>query len=58
MLPAVAYKANPATSLAIKYVHTSTNKIKHPVNVVKVPLTWPSLMTVDTGRQAAPNGFQ
>lgn len=36
MLPASAYGTNPSLSLAIKYVHTSTNKIKHPVNVVKV----------------------
>jgi hypothetical protein len=41
MLPAVAYGNNPSTSLAIKYVHTSTNKIKHPVNVVKVLVILP-----------------
>jgi hypothetical protein len=35
MKPASAYD-NPATSLAIKYVHTSTNKNKFSVNVVKV----------------------
>jgi hypothetical protein len=35
MKPAFAYD-NPATSLAIKYVHTSTNKNKFSVNVVKV----------------------
>ncbi|OLL24659.1 Polyadenylation factor subunit 2 [Neolecta irregularis DAH-3] len=35
LLPPAAYLDNPATSLMTKFVHTSMNKIKHPVNVVK-----------------------
>ncbi|KIJ32414.1 hypothetical protein M422DRAFT_184470, partial [Sphaerobolus stellatus SS14] len=36
LLPPMAYPTNPSTSLCTKFVHTSTNKIRCPVNVV----TW------------------
>ncbi|PPQ66041.1 hypothetical protein CVT26_010797 [Gymnopilus dilepis] len=36
LLPPKAYPENPSTSLCTKFVHTSTNKIRCPVNVV----TW------------------
>lgn len=36
LLPAKAYMNNLSTSIATKFVHTSTNKIKFPVNVVAV----------------------
>ncbi|KAF9521166.1 hypothetical protein BS47DRAFT_1370255 [Hydnum rufescens UP504] len=36
LLPPKAYPNNPTTSLCTKFVHTSTNKIRFPVNVV----TW------------------
>ncbi|THU98579.1 WD40 repeat-like protein [Dendrothele bispora CBS 962.96] len=36
LLPPKAYTDNPSTSLCTKFVHTSTNKIRCPVNVV----TW------------------
>ncbi|KAK7434047.1 pre-mRNA cleavage and polyadenylation factor (CPF) complex subunit [Stygiomarasmius scandens] len=36
LLPPKAYPDNPSTSLCTKFVHTSTNKIRCPVNVV----TW------------------
>ncbi|KAF8894801.1 WD40-repeat-containing domain protein [Infundibulicybe gibba] len=36
LLPPKAYPANASTSLCTKFVHTSTNKIRCPVNVV----TW------------------
>ncbi|TFK96587.1 hypothetical protein BDV98DRAFT_659108 [Pterulicium gracile] len=35
LLPPKAYPENPSTSLCTKFVHTSTNKIRCPVNVVK-----------------------
>ncbi|KAF8898228.1 WD40-repeat-containing domain protein [Gymnopilus junonius] len=34
LLPPKAYPENPSTSLCTKFVHTSTNKIRCPVNVV------------------------
>ncbi|KZT36210.1 WD40 repeat-like protein [Sistotremastrum suecicum HHB10207 ss-3] len=34
LLPPKAYPSNPSTSLCTKFVHTSTNKIRCPVNVV------------------------
>src|SRR2546423_347327 len=52
MLPAKAYH-NPSTSVTIKYVHTSTNKIKHPVNVVKVPS---KISHKETNLQWTPDG--
>ncbi|CAK5281009.1 unnamed protein product [Mycena citricolor] len=36
LLPPKAYPDNPSTSLCTKFVHTSTNKVRCPVNVV----TW------------------
>ncbi|KAI6106491.1 hypothetical protein EV401DRAFT_2008551, partial [Pisolithus croceorrhizus] len=36
LLPPVAYPSNSSTSLCTKFIHTSTNKIRCPVNVV----TW------------------
>ncbi|KAF8431845.1 WD40-repeat-containing domain protein [Boletus edulis BED1] len=36
LLPPVAYPGNASTSLCTKFIHTSTNKIRCPVNVV----TW------------------
>lgn len=36
LLPPAAYSDNPATSLPTKHIHASLNKIKHPINVVKV----------------------
>jgi polyadenylation factor subunit 2 len=35
ILPPEAYRNSPITSLATKFVHTSINKIKHPVLVVQ-----------------------
>ncbi|OJA14529.1 hypothetical protein AZE42_12761 [Rhizopogon vesiculosus] len=34
LLPPIAYPANSSTSLCTKFIHTSTNKIRCPVNVV------------------------
>ncbi|KIY43906.1 WD40 repeat-like protein [Fistulina hepatica ATCC 64428] len=46
LLPPKAYLDNPSTSLCTKYVHTSTNKIRCPVNCV----TWtPEARRVLTG---------
>ncbi|KAK7040788.1 pre-mRNA cleavage and polyadenylation factor (CPF) complex subunit [Paramarasmius palmivorus] len=46
LLPPKAYPDNPSTSLCTKFVHTSTNKIRCPVNVV----TWtPEARRVLTG---------
>lgn len=36
LLPPAAYSDNPAMSLCTKHAHASLNKIKHPINVVKV----------------------
>ncbi|KAN0075521.1 WD40-repeat-containing domain protein [Tylopilus felleus] len=36
LLPPIAYPGNASTSLCTKFIHTSTNKIRCPVNVV----TW------------------
>ncbi|KAF8553755.1 WD40 repeat-like protein [Imleria badia] len=36
LLPPIAYPSNASTSLCTKFIHTSTNKIRCPVNVV----TW------------------
>lgn len=36
LLPPAAYADNPAMSLCTKHAHASLNKIKHPINVVKV----------------------
>jgi hypothetical protein len=36
LLPPIAYPDNSSTSLCTKFVHTSTNKIRCPVNVVTV----------------------
>ncbi len=36
LLPPKAYPNNPSTSLCTKFVHTSTNKIRCPVNCVVV----------------------
>lgn len=36
LLPPKAYPDNPSTSLCTKFVHTSTNKIRCPVNCVVV----------------------
>ena len=35
MVPPIARKANAGDTVPAKHLHTSTNKIKHPVNVVK-----------------------
>jgi hypothetical protein len=35
-LPPQAYSTNPSTSIMTKYVHTSTNKIRCPINIVRV----------------------
>ncbi|CAO3664214.1 unnamed protein product [Rhizopus microsporus] len=35
LLPPVAYIDNPMNSVTTKFVHTSTNKVRYPVNVVK-----------------------
>ncbi|KAG4305998.1 hypothetical protein PORY_000908 [Pneumocystis oryctolagi] len=35
LLPPCAYQYNPSINLPTKYIHASSNKIKHPVNVVK-----------------------
>lgn len=59
MLPTKAYLKNPATSVAVKYVHTSTNKIKHPVNVVKVWLLVDAInVIVDTRRTTSFDGVK
>jgi len=34
-LPPQAYSTNPSTSILTKYVHTSTNKIRCPINIVR-----------------------
>ncbi|KAI6123197.1 hypothetical protein EDD16DRAFT_1725335 [Pisolithus croceorrhizus] len=34
LLPPVAYRSNSSTSQCTKFIHTSTNKIRYPVNVV------------------------
>ncbi|PLW08375.1 hypothetical protein PCANC_24172 [Puccinia coronata f. sp. avenae] len=34
-LPPQAYSTNPSTSIMTKYVHTSTNKIRCPINIVR-----------------------
>ncbi|CAH7685674.1 WD40-repeat-containing domain protein [Phakopsora pachyrhizi] len=34
-LPPQAYSLNPSTSILTKYVHTSTNKIRCPINIVR-----------------------
>lgn len=39
LLPPPAYPDNPSTSILSKYVHTSTNKVRCPINVVRVSLT-------------------
>ncbi|KAI6009494.1 WD40-repeat-containing domain protein [Pisolithus orientalis] len=39
LLPPVAYPNNSSTSLCTKFIHTSTNKIRCPVNVVTVRWT-------------------
>jgi len=36
MLPAVGYPDNPSTSFAAKFVHTSLNKNRCPINRVLV----------------------
>lgn len=36
MLPAVGYSGNPSTSFAAKFVHTSLNKNRCPINRVLV----------------------
>jgi hypothetical protein len=36
MLPPVAYLDNPINAVTTKFIHTSTNKIRFPVNVVRV----------------------
>lgn len=36
LLPPAAYPDNPSTSLCTKFVHTSTNKVRGPVNCVTV----------------------
>lgn len=38
MLPPVAYLDNPINAVTTKFIHTSTNKIRFPVNVVRVSL--------------------
>ncbi|CAJ0640839.1 7504_t:CDS:2 [Entrophospora sp. SA101] len=35
LLPPLAYPNNPVNAIATKYVHTSTNKNRYPVNVVR-----------------------
>ena len=64
LLPPKAYTDNPSTSLCTKFVHTSTNKIRCPVNVVTVrnsSLTehrcthWSN--AVDTGRPSRAHGL-
>lgn len=35
MLPPIADIQNPAASLCVKYIHTSSNKNKHPINAVR-----------------------
>lgn len=35
LLPPVVYANNPAAALCVKYVHTSSNKNKHPINALK-----------------------
>ncbi|KAG7093587.1 hypothetical protein E1B28_007253 [Marasmius oreades] len=46
LLPPKAYPENPSTSLCTKFVHTSTNKIRCPVNIV----TWtPEARRILTG---------
>lgn len=34
-LPPQAYPRNPSTSILTKYVHTSTNKVRCPINIVR-----------------------
>jgi hypothetical protein len=36
LLPAAAYPTNSSTSIASRYVHTSTNKNRSPINIVSV----------------------
>lgn len=35
MLPPVARPGDPADTVPAKHIHSSVNKIKHPINVVK-----------------------
>lgn len=35
LLPPIVDSSNPAASLCVKYIHTSSNKNKHPVNAVR-----------------------
>lgn len=48
MLPPAARRDNPADSIPAKYLHTSFNKVKHPVNVVKWTPEGRRLLTAST----------
>ena len=39
-MPPVAYLDNPINAVTTKFVHTSTNKIRYPVNVVRVMIIY------------------
>ena len=39
LMPPIAYEENPATSIGTHFVHTSTNKVRGPVNQVLVRIS-------------------
>jgi len=45
LLPPSAYLHNPVNAVATKYVHTSTNKNRYPVNVVRVCIYFTKFFT-------------
>ena len=48
MLPPAARKARPADSIPAKHLHSSLNKVRHPVNVVKWTPEGRRLLTAST----------
>ena len=50
ILPPDNYSHSPSSCITTKFVHTSTNKIRCPVNIAKVPVL---LIVVDAGGQEA-----
>jgi hypothetical protein len=64
LLPPVAYPNNASTSLCTKFVHTSTNKVRGPVNCVTVSSVHDAIsalivlvIIVDTNWPACPYRF-
>jgi hypothetical protein len=57
LLPPVAYPNNASTSLCTKFVHTSTNKVRGPVNCVTVGGTHPR-RNLNTNQSCDNSGHQ